>query len=112
MAASRPFGVIGVNRSALEGRDRIIDVTRLIECVGVNRDLHIVTIGTPRNMEDDRNMVLDAGPKQSGGSLSTILVGTALAGRLQLMPALSLTNRPISVPANRRVGTPGPIASA
>jgi len=45
--------------------------------------LHIVTLGTPRNMEDDRNMVLDAGPKQSGGSFSTILVGTALPGRLK-----------------------------
>jgi hypothetical protein len=45
--------------------------------------LHIVTIGTPRNMEDDRNMVLDMGPKQSGGSFSTILLGTALNGRLK-----------------------------
>jgi hypothetical protein len=45
--------------------------------------LHIVTLGTPRNMEDDRNMVLDSGPKQSGGSFSTILVGTALNGRLK-----------------------------
>jgi hypothetical protein len=45
--------------------------------------LHIVTIGTPRNMEDDRNMVLDAGPKDSGGSFSTILLGTALTGRLK-----------------------------
>jgi hypothetical protein len=45
--------------------------------------LHIVTLGTPRNMEDDRNMVLDAGPKESGGSISTILVGTALTGRLK-----------------------------
>jgi hypothetical protein len=45
--------------------------------------LHIVTVGTPRNMEDDRNMVLDMGPKQSGGSLSTILAGTALTGRLK-----------------------------
>ena len=45
--------------------------------------LHVVTIGTPRNMEDDRNMVLDAGPKQSGGSLSTILLSTALTGRLK-----------------------------
>jgi hypothetical protein len=34
-------------------------------------------------MEDDRNMVLDMGPKQSGGSLSTILVGSALSGRLK-----------------------------
>jgi hypothetical protein len=45
--------------------------------------LHIVTLGAPRNMEDDRNMVLDAGPKQSGGSMNTILVGTALNGRLK-----------------------------
>jgi hypothetical protein len=45
--------------------------------------LHIVTLGAPRNMEDDRNMVLDAGPKQSGGSLSTLLVGSALSGRLK-----------------------------
>ena len=45
--------------------------------------LHIVTVGTPRNMEDDRNMVLEMGPKQSGGSFSTILLGTALNGRLK-----------------------------
>jgi hypothetical protein len=45
--------------------------------------LHIVTIGTPRNMEDDRNMVLEMGPKQSGGSFSTILLGSALNGRLK-----------------------------
>jgi len=45
--------------------------------------LHIVTIGSPRNMEDDRNMVLDMGPRQSGGSLSTILTGSALPGRLK-----------------------------
>ena len=45
--------------------------------------LHIVNLGTPRNMEDDRNMVLDAGPKQSGGSFSTLLVGSALPGRLK-----------------------------
>jgi hypothetical protein len=44
--------------------------------------LHIVTIGTPRNLEEDRSMVLDMGPKQSGGSLDTILLGTALTGRL------------------------------
>ena len=45
--------------------------------------LHVVLLGAPRNMEDDRNMVLDMGPKQSGGSLSTILVGSALSGRLK-----------------------------
>jgi hypothetical protein len=45
--------------------------------------LHIVTIGSPRNMQDDRNMVLDMGPKQSGGSFNTILTGSALTGRLK-----------------------------
>jgi hypothetical protein len=45
--------------------------------------LHIITLGAPRNMEDDRSMVLEMGPKQSGGSFSTILVGTALTGRLK-----------------------------
>jgi hypothetical protein len=49
--------------------------------------LHILTIGTPRNMEDDRNMVLDAGPKESGGSFSTILISTALTGRLKQLAA-------------------------
>jgi hypothetical protein len=49
--------------------------------------LHIVTLGTPRNMEDDRNMVLDAGPKESGGSFSTILISTALTGRLKQLAA-------------------------
>lgn len=45
--------------------------------------LHIVTIGSPQNMQDDRNMVLDMGPKQSGGSFNTILTGSALPGRLK-----------------------------
>lgn len=45
--------------------------------------LHIVTLGAPRNMEDDRSMVLDSGPKQSGGSFNTLLVGSALTGRLK-----------------------------
>ncbi len=46
--------------------------------------LHVVTVGTPRNMEDDRNMVLDMGAEtERGPATSTILLGTALTGRLK-----------------------------
>jgi hypothetical protein len=45
--------------------------------------LHIIALGTPRNLSEDRSMVLDEGPKRSGGSFSTLLVGTALPNRLK-----------------------------
>jgi hypothetical protein len=45
--------------------------------------LHIISLGTPRNLSEDRSMVLDEGPKRSGGSFSTLLVGTALTNRLK-----------------------------
>ncbi len=45
--------------------------------------LHIVILGTPSNLSEDRSMVLDEGPKKSGGSFSTLLLGTALTNRLK-----------------------------
>jgi hypothetical protein len=45
--------------------------------------LHIIALGSPRNLSEDRSMVLDEGPKRSGGSFSTLLVGTALTNRLK-----------------------------
>jgi hypothetical protein len=45
--------------------------------------LHIIIVGTPRNLSEDRSMVLDEGPRRSGGSLSTLLLGTALTNRLK-----------------------------
>jgi hypothetical protein len=45
--------------------------------------LHIITLGAPRNLSEDRSMVLDEGPRRSGGSFSTLLLGTALTNRLK-----------------------------
>ena len=45
--------------------------------------LHIVLLGAPRNMEDDRNMVLDRGRSRPAAASSTLLVGSALSGRLK-----------------------------
>ena len=45
--------------------------------------LHIIALGSPRNLSEDRSMVLDEGPKRSGGSFSTLLVGTALTNRMK-----------------------------
>ena len=39
MAAARAFGVEGVDRAALEGRDRVLDEARFVERVGVDRHL-------------------------------------------------------------------------
>jgi hypothetical protein len=45
--------------------------------------LHIIALGSPRNLSEDRSMVLDEGPKRSGGSFNTLLVGTALTNRMK-----------------------------
>jgi hypothetical protein len=45
--------------------------------------LHVIVIGSPRNFSEDRSMVLDEGPRHSGGSYSTLLLSTALTGRLK-----------------------------
>jgi hypothetical protein len=45
--------------------------------------LHIIVLGTPSNLSEDRSMVLDEGPRRSGGSNSTLLLGTALTGRMK-----------------------------
>src|SRR5690606_33744510 len=44
VTAPRAFRVIGVNRSALEGSQRILDEPRLVECVRVDRNLDVVLL--------------------------------------------------------------------
>ena len=46
VAAAGAFGVVRVNRAALERRDRIVDVARLVQRVGVDRDLDVVPSAT------------------------------------------------------------------
>ena len=45
MPAARAFAVKSMNRPAFECPDRILDKARLIQCVRVNRDLHVELIG-------------------------------------------------------------------
>jgi hypothetical protein len=44
--------------------------------------LHVVTIGSPRNEQIDRNIVIAQGPRDSGGSYDNLLTGMALAARM------------------------------
>ena len=52
MAAARALGVVGVDRPALEGRDGRFDETRLVEGVGVDRDLDVVLVGDAQRLID------------------------------------------------------------
>lgn len=45
--------------------------------------LHVLSLGTPSNMGQDRSMTLSLGTKESGGRYDTLLVSTALAGKLK-----------------------------
>lgn len=45
--------------------------------------LHVVTIGSPVNMAEDRRLTLSLGTKSSGGRYDTLLVPSALTVRLQ-----------------------------
>jgi hypothetical protein len=53
---------------------------------------HVVIVGNPRNQNYDRSVVLDLGPRDSGGRRDNILTGTALTGRLKQVAA-ELTNQ-------------------
>jgi len=44
---------------------------------------HVMTIGRPVNDSHDRGIVLDEGPRESGGRHETVLAGTAISSRLQ-----------------------------
>ena len=45
MAAACPLGVVGVDRAALERGQRVLDEARLVERIGVDRDLDVEVVG-------------------------------------------------------------------
>jgi hypothetical protein len=49
--------------------------------------LHVMTVGLPRNFTDDRSIVIAQGPRDSGGSYDNILTGMALTGRMKQLAA-------------------------
>ena len=45
--------------------------------------LHIITVGSPRNTNYDRSVVIDMGSRDTGGRNDVVLVSTALTNRLR-----------------------------
>jgi len=45
--------------------------------------MHVVTLGAPANMEQDRSVVLSVGTKDTGGRYDMLLVPSALTGKLK-----------------------------
>ena len=68
MAATHTFDVVGVHRAASEGGVRVLQRQRLVEAVGVDRELHVVTVGDVERTADllrpgaDVLVDLEAGP--------------------------------------------------
>lgn len=48
---------------------------------------HVIVIGTPKNNNHDRSMVLDIGSKETGGRYDTLFTGSALTGRMKQLAA-------------------------
>jgi VWFA-related protein len=44
---------------------------------------HVIVVGSPRNNDQDRSVVLDQGTRDSGGRYDTILASTALTGKMK-----------------------------
>src|SRR2546426_10832754 len=52
MPAAGSFGVIGMNRPVLEGRDRVFNEARFVQRVRVNRDLNVEFFGDAQTLVD------------------------------------------------------------
>ena len=61
------------------------EVLRALKVGGAQ--LHVLTVGSPVNHSNDRNIVISQGPRDSGGSYDNILTGMALTGRLKQLAA-------------------------
>src|SRR5207247_6105614 len=73
VAAARALGVVGVDRPTPEGADRVLDEPRLVERVGVDRDLHVVLV-RDRQRAVDRGgrrppVLMELEPDRSRGNL-------------------------------------------
>ena len=52
MSAAGAFGVVGVDRAAVHGGDRVLDVSAFVERVGVDGHLHVETVGDTQRGAD------------------------------------------------------------
>ena len=112
VAAAGPLGVVGVDRAALEGGDRVLDEAGLVQRVGVDRDLDVELVG-------DVQAVVDGGGRgapvlvqlQAAGARRDLLDqrlgpgGVALAEEAEVdRQALGRLEHPLDVPGAGRAG--------
>ncbi len=53
MTAAAPLDVVGVDRPAGDGRDRVLELGRLVEAVGVEGDRDVVGLGEAQDVVDE-----------------------------------------------------------
>ena len=68
MSAAGAFGVVGMDRAAVHGGNRIFDISALVERIGVDGHLHVETIGDAQRGAD------------RSGSRTPVLVNLQAAG--------------------------------
>jgi len=88
VAAAGALGVIGVDRPAAERGDRVVDVPRLVERVGVDRDLDVLGFGDAKAAVDRRRrgapVLVELEADRAGADLVDQALGprrVALAGQ-------------------------------
>jgi hypothetical protein len=79
--SARPV-VVAVTTEGPELSDRQ-SVEVLEPLVESGAALHVMIVGSPRNQDVERGIVITRGPTDTGGSYTTVLAGTALAGRMK-----------------------------
>jgi hypothetical protein len=83
--ARRPV-IVAITTEGPEMSDRqFMTVLEPLRASGAT--LHVVAVGSPRNQNYDRSVVLDLGTRETGGRNDNILTGTALAARLKQVAA-------------------------
>src|SRR3989440_9250377 len=119
VAAARALGVVGVDRPASEGADRVLDEPRLVERVGVDRDLHVVLVcDRERTVDRGRRrppVLVELEPDRARGNLLAEGVGrggVALPEKAQIdRKRLGSLEHTVDIPrpgrARRRVGACG-----
>ena len=84
VAAARAFGVVGVDRAALERRDRVFDEARFVQRVGVDRHLHVDLVGHRQAVVDRRRRRAPVLVQLQADRAGLDLLVAAARGRLAL----------------------------
>jgi len=89
-SAQRPV-IVAILTEGPEYSERHYDDV-LTPLMASNAALHAITLGSPTNTDNDRNIVLQRGTENTGGQLDTLLASSALTNRMVQLAA-ELTNQ-------------------